>query len=127
MTEMTVPVPEPQPSFWQLLHHHFAGFTSAAVHFLPRLERIALDPGLDAAVEALLAAADAGVGAGVLKTTLDGLRGAVEAERAQPAREQPDVVIHPAQAPQPAPAAPSFTPADGTGAQDTQTASPVVA
>lgn len=54
------------PQTWiALLHHNLATFTAVAGRFLPRLERIATDPKLDAAVTAILDAADAGVAAEV--------------------------------------------------------------
>lgn len=89
-TDMTVTAPEqatPEQtaaaaaaqtpaSFWTNLHRNLTIFTGTMSRFLPHLEQIATNPALDAAVEALLEAAGAGVEAEVFQFVTGALRSA---------------------------------------------------
>jgi hypothetical protein len=76
--------PQDTTTFWPDLHHNITVFTGIMDRFLPHLGKIATDKKLDDAVEALLAAAGAGVPAEVFEFITNSLRAAAQA-RATPA------------------------------------------
>jgi hypothetical protein len=81
----TSPDVEMTSNFWEALHHNLTLFASTVGHFLPVLQRIALNPLLDQAVEALLAAEGAGVAEEVFVGAIDMLNAAAAHKTAQPA------------------------------------------
>jgi hypothetical protein len=112
-------------NFWEALHHNLTLFASTVGHFLPVLKRIALNPLLDQAVEALLAAEGAGVAEEVLIGAIDMLNAAASHKTAQQPAAPPDQPpaappAPPVQPQQPAPAAstqPAQQPVTVTGIQ----------
>lgn len=101
-------------NFWEALHHNLTLFASTVGHFLPVLQRIALNPLLDQAVEALLAAEGAGVAEEVLIGAIDMLNAAAQHKvtaqqpAARPAEQPAEPPVNPMpSAFQPQPSAPA--------------------